>query len=348
MTKSVKDLVLEILTENPTLTNDQVADKIQEMVPGSTTSAASVSSIKSGLRKDGHQFQSVRPSTSTSAAALMPQLPDETPEERSDRIRRRYTTLERMANRVAEAALPAIIVSGPPGLGKSYTVEQVLKQRDLRDAGLVADAEERETMKEYGGVGYYDTICGTITAPGLYLTLYNMREGGVVVLDDCDDVFRDETCLNILKAVLDSSETRRVSYRKRASWMEEEGIPQTFEFKGSIVFCTNVDFELAINKGSTMAPHFAALIDRSLYLSLTMRTTEDFITRIRHVAIEDGMLTRNGLTEEQATEVMDFVADNADRFYGLSLRLVYQMGICLLADEENWKDDIEATKMRTF
>jgi hypothetical protein len=347
MTASIQQLVLDILTLEPNLTNDQVADRIQGQVPGSTTSAASVSSIKSGLKKKGllQASTSIRPAL---AATVQHELDDESDEDRSDRIRRRYRTLERMSTRVAEGGLPAIIVSGPPGLGKSYTVEQVLRDAQLSDAGLAADEAERELIKELGGAGYFDTICGTITAPGLYLTLYNMREGGVVVLDDCDDVFRDETCLNLLKAVLDSSETRRVSYRKRASWMEEEGIPTTFEFKGSIVFCTNIDFELAIAKGSAMAPHFAALIDRSLYLSLTMRTTKDFITRIRHVAIEDGMLTRAGLTQEQAVEVMDFVEENASRFYSLSLRLVHQIGICFLADEENWKDDVLATKMRTF
>lgn len=342
---SIKGLVATLLDANPNLTNEQVAEKIQQAIPGAATSAASVSSMKTALRKDGTLAPRNQLKSSTALTAEV-EILEEDPQVRSDRIRRRYRTLERMSHRVAEGGLPAIIVSGPPGLGKSYTVEQVLKDKNLRDAGL-AEGEEALEMKETGGAGYFDTICGTITAPGLYLTLYNMREGGVIVLDDCDDVFRDETCLNLLKAVLDSSETRRVSYRKRASWMEEEGIPTTFVFKGSIVFCTNVDFELAIAKGSAMGAHFSALIDRSLYLSLTMRVQADFITRIRHVAIEDGMLVRSGLTVEQADEVMKFVEDHTDRFYSLSLRLVHQMGLCLMADEENWKDDIEATKMRT-
>ena len=51
---------------------------------------------------------------------------DETPDERKDRIERQYVTLERMADRIIAGALPALIVSGPPGLGKTYTVEQRL------------------------------------------------------------------------------------------------------------------------------------------------------------------------------------------------------------------------------
>lgn len=320
------DMILQILTEDPNLDNEAVAELVQSRMPGATTSAASVSSTKSRLRKEGLLVAAGNRVPVPTLAEVL-QLPPETDEERSIRIRKRYSTLERMANRVATGHLPSLIVSGPPGLGKSYTVEKVLREQK--------DIDE------------YDVLSGTISAPGLYMTLYQQRDGGVVVLDDCDDVFRDETCLNILKAVLDSSETRTVSYRKRAHWLEEEGIPSKFDFEGTVVFCTNIDFEAAIRKNSGMAPHFEALIDRSLYLSLTMRTTDDFLTRLRHVGIEDGLLMERGLTEEQAHEVMDYVVKNVDNFYGLSIRLLMQIAYCYVDAPEHWKFDIEATKMRT-
>lgn len=344
MSIKIADLVLDIVRDNPSLTNDQIAEMVQERVPGATTSAASVSSIKSKAKRDGTLPATSVAALTAASTTFEPKLPDETPEERSDRIRRRYRTLERMAHRVAAGELPALIVSGPPGLGKSFTVEQVLQERGIMDASTLTPDE----MEAYEDEPMFDIVSGTITAVGLYIALWTLRNGGILVLDDCDDVFRDETCLNLLKAVLDSSETRRVSYRKRAHWMEEMDIPTSFEFRGSIVFCTNVDFEIAIAKGSSMAPHFSALIDRSLYLSLTMRTKEDFLCRLRHVAIEDGMLVKSGLTDGQAAEVMQFVEDNVDRFYGLSLRLMHQMAICMRADPINWMDDVEATKMRTI
>lgn len=352
----INDIVLDIIAQNPRLTNDQVAEEVQRRVPGATTSAASVSSIKSKARKEGLLNEAAPAAMGFRAQTFEPELPEETEEERSERIRRRYNTLERMAYRVAEGGLPALIVSGPPGLGKSYTVEQVLEEVRGPAFPHAADEDIEDDDPQDGSrfeidledIPPYDVISGTITAVGLYIALYKQRNGGIVVLDDCDDVFRDETCLNILKAVLDSSETRRVSYRKRAHWMDELDIPDAFEFRGSVVFCTNIDFEMAIKKGSNMGAHFAALIDRSLYLSLTMRTKADYITRIRHVAIEDGMLTKAGLSEEEAAEVMDFIEGHVDRFYGLSLRLVHQIAICYKADRENWKADIEATKMRTI
>lgn len=343
----ISDLVIDILTKDPTLDNEQVAAEVQKRVPGANTSAASVSSIKSNAKKLG-LLKDLSPAVPRPAASeSMVELPEETFEQRSVRIRSRYNTLERMAHRVASGGIPALIVSGPPGLGKSYTIEQVMKERELMDASTLA----AEDVAQYAEAGQkmFDSISGAITAPGLIISLWNMRNPGcVLLLDDTDDVFRDETCLNILKAVLDSSETRRVSYRKRASWMDEMGIPTSFEFKGTVVFCTNIDFELAIRKGSSMGPHFQALIDRSLYLGLGMRSTEDYIARIRHVALEDGMLTRGGLTQEQAEEIVTFVEENADRFYGLSLRLIHQIAICYKEDRSNWKEDVECTKMRTL
>lgn len=357
---SIADLVLSIVQNDPTLTNDQVAEAVQRQVPGATTSAASVSSVKSKAKRDGllqaaPAATSFIPSSSPMSLSEA-EADDVTPEDfeaRSDRIRKRYDALERMSHRVASGGLPALIVSGPPGLGKSYTVEKTLKDQGLIDISTLTTEEvenswEQELIEGETGERMFDILCGSISQVGLYLALWNLRKGGVLVLDDCDDVFRDETCLNLLKAVLDSSDIRRVSYRKKAAWMDEYNVPTSFEFGGSVVFCTNVDFEGAIAKGSNMASHFSALIDRSLYLSLTMRTREDFLVRLHHVAIEDGMLVRNGLSEDQADEVMVFILAHVDRFYGLSLRLVHQIAICIKADPENWQEDVRATKMRTI
>lgn len=328
----VSDLVLDILTKRPDLNSDNetVAQMVRDTL-GTNTTAAGISSAKSGLRKKGLLGSSAATPVNVDFESYTPavaEVPAETYEERDLRIRKRFDVLQRMANRIVFDDLPALIVSGPPGLGKSHTIETTL---------------EKECAEED-----YDIICGSITAPGLIIALWNMKDGGTVVLDDCDDVFRDETCLNILKAVLDSSAKRMVSYRKQAAWMDEYGIDKTFEFKGSVVFCTNIDFEGAIQKGNAMGQHFKALIDRSLYLSLTMRTQDDFITRINQVCLEDGMLEGMGLTYNQAEEVMDFIIQNANRFYGLSLRLAMQIAQCILLDEDNWQDDVIATKMKTI
>lgn len=262
----------------------------------------------------------------TSMINLGPPRPAEIADERRDRISRQYNTLARMADRIIDGMLPALIVSGPPGLGKTYTIE-----KRIEESGNECDI-----------------IRGTVSPAGLYIALWGMAEGGVVVLDDCDAVFRDEEALNILKIVLDSSEKRMVSWRKRASWLEELDIPDSFEFKGSVVFCTNLDFEQEIARGSKLAPHYSALMDRSLYLSLGLRTTEDYLERINQVCIDEGQFTGRGLDETEAQLLMDFIRENAPRFYTLSIRVALQVAACYMMDPDNWEDDVRATKMRTL
>jgi hypothetical protein len=181
--------------------------------------------------------------------------------------------------------------------------------------------------KENNINGVYDTITGSITAVGLYQSLWYLRDGGVLILDDCDAVFNDPDALNILKAVLDTDINHRtVSWRKEANWLNEKGIEKTFNFKGSIVFLTNIDFESAIEGKSKSSEHFKALIDRSNYLSLTLYSLEDFMIRITQVTGgSNGSIVKSGLDEKSADFILNWVDENKHRFYNLSLRLISQI-----------------------
>jgi hypothetical protein len=110
----------------------------------------------------------------------------------------RYSALERMADRLVVGEIPSLIVSGPPGLGKSYTLKGAID----RHAGDVDD-------ENVFGNRVMDWVGGSISSVGLYKALYACRDGGVLVLDDCDDVFRDEVSLNLLKVALDSKQGAR-------------------------------------------------------------------------------------------------------------------------------------------
>ena len=79
-----------------------------------------------------------------------------------------------------------MIVSGPPGVGKSHGVEEVLDR--YATTGVDGRAKTHEVIK------------GATSAIGLYCKLYkNADKGKVVVFDDCDSIFNDELSLNILK-----------------------------------------------------------------------------------------------------------------------------------------------------
>lgn len=330
---SIKEFVLSVLGEQPELTNDAVAGLVRETFEGANTTAASISSIKSNARKSGELDEASLRAVDIAPDAT-PEIPEEngeTEEEIDLRLRQRFDTLDRMAAGVIKGVVPALIVSGPAGLGKSYGIERAL------------EAHAAETQDEDFK---YDVINGSISAVGLYIALYRMREGGIVVLDDADEVFRDETALNILKSALDSSEHRVISWRKQAHWLEAEGIEDRFEFEGRVIFLTNIDFERQVDSNRPGAVHFKALMDRSLYLHLTMRTLKDYMVRIKQVVVGAKMLEKYGLDEGQVADILDYLEEHKRRFYHLSLRLVHQIALCRLADPDNWRTDIEMTKMR--
>jgi hypothetical protein len=328
---SIKDTVLAIIAEGVT-DNEEIARLVQQRCPGAATTAASVSSIKSNARRSGELTEAM-PVSGGSPIVHVDDLPEadegETEEEVTLKLTKRFDTMDRMAGAVIRGILPALIISGPAGLGKSFPMRRMLKTAS--DGGQDVDI-----------------VSGSISAPGLYEALWNMRNGGVLMLDDCDDIFKDLETLNILKAALDSGDTRTISWRKQSSWLEALGIDNSFDFEGRVIFISNIDFEQKIEQGSAMSPHFQALIDRSLYLSIGIRTVLDYTTRIKMIALDEKMLEKNGLTPEEAEEIVAHVIENRARFYHLSLRLVHQVGVCFMADRENWKDDVEVTKMRTL
>lgn len=114
----------------------------------------------------------------------------------------------------------------------------------------------------------------------------------------------------MLKAVCDSNDLRTVSYLAETSLEDENGepIPRTFDFGGSIIFITNYDFDAMIEKNHKLTPHLQALMSRSHYIDLTMKTRRDYIVRIKQV-IEGGMLNQRGMDKKVERDVVDFVAN---------------------------------------
>lgn len=243
----------------------------------------------------------------------------ETDAEVDARISERFEVLEDITNSVITGVSRALIVSGPAGLGKSFTVEKVMRDWD--------PDEERHTF-----------IKGYVKATGLYKLLYQYRHtGNVIVFDDADSVFLDDVALNLLKAVADTTERRRVSWLSEATLIDADSadvIPRSFDFNGSIVFITNLDFDAQIDRGSKLAPHLQAMMSRSHYVDLTMKTRQDYIVRIRQV-VKQGLLS--DLNWLEAGEVMRFVEENMEKLRELSLRMVIKIARIRKANGDKWQ-----------
>ena len=254
---------------------------------------------------------------------------EESDEQIIERLRDRFDMLTDMTKAVKKGDVRAMIVSGPPGVGKSHGVEQVL--------------ERYKTMEHLGAPKKFEVVKGAMSALGLYAKLYKMAdEGNVVVFDDCDSIFADELSLNILKAALDSKKKRKIHWNTDSFKLRNEGVPDSFTFKASAIFITNLKFDKVKGK---LREHLEALESRCHYMDLTIDSERDKMLRIRQV-IQDGMLNDYKLSDEVKREIVEFVDENKSRLRELSLRSVLKVADLAVSFPERWKAFAENTVMR--
>jgi len=246
-----------------------------------------------------------------------------------ERIRERFDMLKDMTKAVKKGDVRAMIVSGPPGVGKSHGVEEVL--------------DRYKTMETLGAGKSFEVIKGAMSPIGLYCKLFNMADKGkVVVFDDCDSIFQEELSLNILKAALDSKKTRTIHWNTDSFKLRNEGVPDSFKFEASAIFITNLKFDKVKGK---LREHLNALESRCHYMDLTIDTDRDKMLRIKQV-VSDGMLNNYKLDDEVKEEIVDFVDVNKNRLRELSLRTVLKVADLAKAFPTKWEAMAENTVMR--
>jgi len=261
-------------------------------------------------------------------------LSKETDQEILDRMRDRFEILDDMTRAVKSGKVRAMIVTGPPGVGKSFGVEKVLSKHDV-----FADVAQDEKLKKY------EVVKGAMSALGLYSKLYHYSDKkNILVFDDCDSILLDDLSLNILKAALDTNSKRMIHWNTDSSLLRREGVPDSFEFKGGAIFITNIKFDHV--KSKKLRDHLEALESRCHYLDLTIDTEREKILRIEQVVAECGMLDKYEFEPWQAMEVVDFVKANVDRLRELSLRTVLKVADLKHGFPDKWRAVAEVTCMR--
>ena len=251
-----------------------------------------------------------------------------------NRLRDRFEILDDMTRAVKKGAVKAMIVTGPPGVGKSFGVEKVLSKHDV-----FANVANDQKLKKY------EVVKGAMSAIGLYSKLYHFSEKKcVLVFDDCDSILLDDLSLNILKAALDSSKKRTIHWNTDSSLLRREGVPDSFEFKGGAIFITNIKFDHV--KSKKLRDHLEALESRCHYLDLTIDTEREKLLRIDQVVSECGMLDEYELTDEQKLDVLQFLKANTHRVRELSLRTVLKIADLAQSFPDKWRAVAESTVMR--
>jgi len=227
----------------------------------------------------------------------------------------------------------AMIVSGPPGVGKSFGVEKVLGKHDL-----LADIANDQKLKKY------EVVKGAMSAIGLYCKLFQYADKDcVIVFDDCDSVLLDDLSLNILKAALDSKKNRRICWNTDSFKLKNEGVPDSFEFKGSAIFITNIKFDNV--KSKKLRDHLEALESRCHYIDLTIDSERDKILRIKQIT-KDGMLDTYEFEDGMSDDILEFIETNKKRLRELSLRTVLKVADLAKAFPDRWEAMAENTVMK--
>ena len=257
---------------------------------------------------------------------------DETDEQIMDRIGKRFKILDDMTRAAKQGDIKAMIVSGPPGVGKSYGVEEQLNKDSAFDD--IAGQSRK-----------YEVVKGAMSAIGLYAKLYKYSDPrNVVVFDDCDSVLLDDLSLNILKAALDTSKKRYISWNTDSRLLRSEGIPDRFEFKGSAIFITNIKFENVRSK--KLRDHLEALESRCHYVDLTIDGEREKMLRIKQI-VRDGMLDDYDMPQERKDDVIEFITENKGRLRELSLRTVLKIADLATSFPSDWRDYASTTVMKS-
>lgn len=251
----------------------------------------------------------------------------ESDDEISKRIKERFEIMEDLVDMSISGRSRSLIISGPAGLGKSYTVEQKLNKLP----------DEQYTISK-----------GFIRPTGLYRLFFeHCSKNNVIAFDDSDSLFFDENSINLLKNACDTTDRRILSWRAETNMKDNSGdvLPTSFEYEGSAIFITNKDFDDMIESKDKMAPHYEALISRSYYISLTMKTRRDYFIRIRDVITDEGMLS-DIITANQIDVVLKYIEENLNNLREVSLRIALKIAGIMNDHPNKWRRMSDVTCCR--
>ena len=164
-----------------------------------------------------------------------------------------FDDMNNLTTMVAKDISPSLVITGQPGLGKTFNVTKTL-------AGL--GFKENENFVH---------VKGRCTAAGMFITLFENSDK-LIIFDDCDSVFKDGDAVNLLKGALDSYDKRVITWMTAKGLKDQDGemLPRSFNFTGKIIFISNLP----------IAKVDSAIRSRSFVLDISL-TPQQLMKRMR-------------------------------------------------------------------
>lgn len=204
-------------------------------------------------------------------------------------INQRFEFVAQLTRMVARRNTPSMVLCGPGGLGKTFTVTKTLEEMGFKPSFLDAPSASKK----------YTVVKGFSTAKGLYRLLYENKDG-IILFDDCDSALTDPDAAMLLKGALDSTDKRVITWNSS----RDEDLPRSFVFTGGVIFISNMSIgkvDQAIRTRSMcvdLAMTLSQKIERMSAIAQSPEFMPNLDTKIKRSAL--ALIDRN---KEQAKEI---------------------------------------------
>jgi hypothetical protein len=229
-------------------------------------------------------------------------------------LNERYNGVESYIRGMTNGDVRSLIVNGPPGVGKTYSV--------------------KEYLEKYNS-GNYHLMNSHCTLLSLYAKLYDFRDiGKVIVLDDVDSIFSKVEGLNILKAAMDTTHQREIHWESPSHMLTTMGVPKNFQYNGGVVLISNLGFGGGNGK---LVTHLTALKDRSFCSYIADSSEDSLFKQVCFMVLERNLFGNLGVPEEHQLMLLEYIDENKKRLNTVSLRTVVKLSQIFRMNPQNWK-----------